>query len=495
MKIGHWLDKSKSWISTKSDSLTDSLSESINGWVGEFEGIEEWAGSLKNSIADLIPDSSFLSEELNLIQPRLESEWSDLLSSLQNGERYFDATRTIITLIGRIELLERFSLSLSEEERALKLQTLHERNAVELTDLCKRQGGAWVKAAQFLSCQSGLLPTVYAEHLKQLQDQAPSVAWKEVQSVLETEWGEQWNKRCKIIHEPIATASIAQVHRATLPHGSDIALKIQLPHVAEKIEADLYYFGRVSQLLKNRVKGIDLEQVMRELSKNIRLELDYYHEASNLTRFFSIYEAKQWVFPSLVNDLLSPKILAMSFVEGVPLRLFLEDIPSAAETLLKEMVQSFIQQIFVSGLFHADPHPGNFLVTPHGKLALLDFGAVGELSKEESKHYRNILIALLLRQEAGFADLLKDAGFVVPDGELLQQLLFHQKTDSANSNKNSEESNSLTALSRNVKIMQKAKVKVPDNFILMARVLTYIGGILKQYKVKIDLAELAFSLM
>ena len=284
----------------------------------------------------------------------------------------------------------------------------------------------------------------------------------------------------------MATASIAQVHRAKTRGGSLVALKIQLPDAAEKIEADLLFFKRIAPLLQRWAEGWNVEQTVDELSRSVRQELDYYHEAANLTKFLALYEAEEWVFPVLIPDLLSREVLAMSFVDGQPLRHFLSDVPSAAEPLLKALVRSFIKQIFVTGLFHADPHPGNFFVNPQGKLALLDFGAVAQLTDSECEAYRNVLVALFNRQQSDFDSLLRKAGFDVPNGPLLLKLLFER--DPA-------EFAGLSQMETHMRIMRRAEVKIPDNFVLMGRVLISIGGLLKQYQVKVDLQELALYLM
>ena len=313
------------------------------------------------------------------------------------------------------------------------------------------------------------------------------MSWEELEKQLFRCYGADWKLRFDDVDPvPLATASIAQVHRAKTRGGSLVALKIQLPDAAEKIEADLLFFKRIAPLLQRWAEGWNVEQTVEELSRSIRQELDYYHEAANLTKFLALYEAEEWVFPVLIPDLLSREVLAMSFVDGQPLRHFLSDVPSAAEPLLKALVRSFIKQIFVTGLFHADPHPGNFFVTPQGKLALLDFGAVAQLTDSECEAYRNVLVALFNRQQSDFDSLLRKAGFDVPNGPLLLKLLFER--DPA-------EFAGLGQMETHMRIMRRVEVKIPDNFILMGRVLISIGGLLKQYQVKIDLQELALYLM
>jgi ubiquinone biosynthesis protein len=176
----------------------------------------------------------------------------------------------------------------------------------------------------------------------------------------------------------------------------------------------------------------------------------------------------------------------MSFVEGQPLRQFLTEVPSAAEPVLQTLVRSFTKQIFVTGLFHADPHPGNFFVTPQGKLALLDFGAVAQIGDPECEAYRNVLVALFNRQKSDFDTLLRKAGFEVPNGPLLLKSLFERDPS---------EFAGLSQMETHMRIMRRAEVKIPDNFVLMGRVLISIGGLLQQFSVKVNLQELALYLM
>ena len=159
--------------------------------------------------------------------------------------------------------------------------------------LCRRQGGAWIKAAQFLSCQGDWLPKTYVDLLAELQDQAPSVSWEELEKQLLQCYGADWKLRFDDVDPvPLATASIAQVHRAKTRGGSLVALKIQLPDAAEKIEADLLFFKRIAPLLQRWAEGWNVEQTVDELSRSVRQELDYYHEAANLSKLLALYEAE-----------------------------------------------------------------------------------------------------------------------------------------------------------------------------------------------------------
>ena len=173
----------------------------------------------------------------------MQEEWSTMAEWLQLGDRYRDAIQTLVGIYIRNRFEQLGKSSGSPEKTSLRLR----KNAEELVGLCRRQGGAWVKAAQFLSSQGDWLPEEYRGPLSELQDHAPAIPWESVESVLLEVFGKEWSSRFgRIDHEPLATASLAQVHRASLPDGTNVALKIQLPEAPQRIEADLRFFSLAS---------------------------------------------------------------------------------------------------------------------------------------------------------------------------------------------------------------------------------------------------------
>ena len=464
-------------------SLWNQFENQFSEWVDSFKSLPINSTSTEKAAAS----AAEMLQELREMKENLWRHWQKISSIYGNSGRNFEAIQTILHIMGRHQLLKFQASRLPEAERAAKEAEMHRQNAEELSAFCRKQGGAWVKAAQFISCHAVDLPQVYSNTLAQLQDQAEPIPWEQIETVLEEVWGAQWQERFQYIdHVPLATASIGQVHKAQMKYGPTVAIKIQIPGISEIIKADLQFFNTIASILNDQFENMDLEQLVRELSKNILQELDYYHEASNLTRFFSRYEQQQWEYPILLKELLTTRTLAMYFIDGMPIRRFLEEVPSAAKEVLKELVHSFLKQIFKSGLFHADPHPGNFFVTPQGKIALLDFGAVAELTKEETQAYRQVLTALLLENFDNIDTKFREAGFVSSRPETLKNLLSQKK---------SEEYNELTKLQFYLEVMRKAQIRIPDNFILMAKVLIVIGGLLRQYGVKLELSELASMLL
>ena len=488
--------KSKKLLSdawTKADEWTKELSaeeppprspseseENLSFW-------QQKLAAMLGSFQEFANHPKEMGQELWEMKDQLWANWQTIFQTYGKSGRYFEAIQTILKLMGRYQIFKFQAASLSPEERHQREEALHQQNAEELAILCRKQGGAWVKAAQFMSCNAGGLPAIYSETLATLQDQADPIPWEKMKPVLQEALGAEWQERFRSIDpKPLATASIGQVHKAQMIYGPCVALKIQIPGVADLIQADLKFFEAIAPLLNHQIEALDMEQIVRELSKSILKELDYFHEASNLTQFFSCYEQQQWEYPILLKDLLTAQTLGMYFIEGQPIRQFLEDVPSAAEAVLQELVHSFLKQIFINGLFHADPHPGNFFVTPQGKIALLDFGAVAELAPKEALAYRNLLMALLFHQFENLESLLAKAGFLTPHPEKLKILLVQKHTEAYNE---------LTKMQFYLEAMRQAEVEVPNNFILMARVLIVIGGLLQQHQVKLDLSAVALTLM
>ncbi len=449
-----------------------------------LQQMEQWVSQTLDSVQDLFPDTSEFTKGL---QQKFMDQWELWQEILRDRERYLPVLPIIFRQVARYRKFKKQIENMTEEEQQAKADSFHKKNAQEIVKLCKKQGGAWIKAAQFISCRSDWLPQVYSDILASLQDQAPPASWEAIEQVLNQSLGAQWSQQFESLdHDPIATASIGQVHKGQLRYGPVVALKVQLPKVDQKIKADLRFFQALATLLNDQFEGFDLEQIVKELSKSIVSELDYYNEAGNLTQFFTQYHTQRWDYPILVQDLLTPTTLGMYFIEGKPIRQFLKEVPSAADAVLKELVRSFLKQIFKNRLFHADPHPGNFFVTAQGKIALLDFGAVGRLSEQQAEAYRNVVVALVTEQTDSIDELLADAGFKSPHPEKLRRLLAKERPP---------EYQGLGRLQYYMEVLRQAKVKMPDNFVLMARVIIVLGGLLKQHNVSLSMMELAQYMM
>ena len=258
--------------------------------------------------------------------------------------------------------------------------------AEEFVDDLEALGPSFVKIGQTLSTRPDLVPPDYLEALVRLQDQADPVPLDEIEKQIETELGAKPSKLFTSFDpEPIGTASLAQVHVAQLKSGRRVAVKVQRPDIATQIDADLASLKRLVSSLG--VVGIapgrfGFGEWLEEFRISLMAELDYRLEAENLVSFRERMQAYPHILvPAPVWDYSTAKVLTMELAEGIRVT----DIPDVLRTevdlepLAGELGRAYLDQVFVHGLIHADPHPGNMVLTPEHDLVLLDLGMVAHV--------------------------------------------------------------------------------------------------------------------
>src|SRR6266851_2773052 len=283
--------------------------------------------------------------------------------------------------------LTRLALS-DKSRRGQLLKELHERNALSLAEHSGRLRGPFVKVVQLLSGQHGLMPIEYLEALSQLQDGVPPVDYETLVPLLRREFHKDPRELfAEFDPEPLASASLGHVHRGQTHDGAEVAVKIQYPGIDDAVVSDLEYLRGALLLLglAVRVTGTeapDYTPLHREISKLIAEEIDYVREADNLERFGRIYESfPKTAVPRVYRELSTRRVLTMELMNGQRIREFAASNASreARVAVIMTLWQMFLHEALVHGVIHGDSHPGNFLVTPDGRVVLLDFGCVKEL--------------------------------------------------------------------------------------------------------------------
>lgn len=389
--------------------------------------------------------------------------------------------RAVRTAVGVARTYRRYFMSAERADQATRsaaLSKAHSKAARRLVHLAEQNGGGWIKAAQFFSCRPDVLPAEYITALQKLQNDAPAVAFDELEPVLIARWGQDWQQRFAAFDPvPIATASIAQVHRARLKTGEEVAVKIRLPDVVEHFHQDEATFRIVAGILSPLVRELDLPQVINQLLAMTLAELDFRNEAVNLQRFAALPHRPRIRVPSLFAELSGEDVLVTSWMHGERLRVHLDAHPARANDLLGELFQSYIQQVTRFGVYQADPHPGNFIVDHDGNIAILDFGALAYISAEERDNYARLLFACVRGETEGVGELFEKAGFVGGNAQTLQALADFVLTDRL---ARDGVTGSMTEL---LQLFREQKVSMPDSWIAISRVLITIGGFLTAYKV------------
>lgn len=283
----------------------------------------------------------------------------------------------------------------NKEQRAL---TQPERARRALEEL----GPTYIKLGQAVSTRTDLVPIAYVQELSKLQDHAPPFSYQEVAEIIESELGEPVQRVFTAFEmEPAAAASIGQVHRALLPDGSRVMVKIQRPGVQERIERDLDVLREVAHLLARSVpEEYDLEGSYKEFAFTIRNELDYRREGRNADQFRREFEDDPVLrVPRVHWKYSTRRVLTMERLEGIKIDdvAALDEVGVDRRFLAEQCARVLMTQIFKNGFFHADPHPGNFFVLPSGEVAMLDFGMIGRLDRPTRESVLRFTIAMAVQ--------------------------------------------------------------------------------------------------
>jgi len=283
-------------------------------------------------------------------------------------------------------------------------------------------GPTFVKLGQVLSTRVDLLPAGYLEALSRLQDGVEPVPFEDIQRVVESDLGVRLSKAFSVFEErPLAAASLGQVHRAALRDGRVVAVKVQRPGVAEQVAEDLAALEQIAAFVNSHSdagKRYDLPGMVDQFRTAITAELDYVQEAEHLRLIGqNLREFKAIVVPQPVEGYTSTRVLTMDYVSGTKVTAIspIVRLELDREVLADTLVRAYLKQIVIDGVFHADPHPGNVLVTDDGLLALVDLGMIGRLSPQMQERLLRLLLAVSEGRGEEAADVAVTLGEKLPD--------------------------------------------------------------------------------
>jgi aarF domain-containing kinase len=311
----------------------------------------------------------------------------------------------------------------SAGKKEQELLDLHLKNALRIVDSSRELRGAFMKLVQMLSMRSDILPSEVVNILSVVQSSVPPMDYDLIRAQVKTELGkypEQLFKRFD--REAFAAASLGQVHRARLKSGEDVVVKIQYPGVDETVVQDLQNMKALLHIFTLITRDVlrqkfDAGEIYREMEERLREELDYVHEANNVALFQRLFaDDAEVIIPQVYADFSSRRVLTMEFIDGYKLQ---DILAPGVDKELKDWVaikyfQITWRQIFEFGVLHTDPHPGNYLITYHPKLAMLDFGSVRVFPEEVRKGYCALAKAILERDEETMARCFVLLGYLDP---------------------------------------------------------------------------------
>jgi len=305
--------------------------------------------------------------------------------------------------------------------REKQLPGYYKRTGIRVKRAILRLNGLFVKMGQLISIMSNFLPPEFRDELEDLQDRIPARPVDEIRQRIKAEFGHAPESLFRHFDPaPLASASLAQVHRAETKDGKQVAVKVQHLNIERTARMDLAAIGRILKIYGRlfRVQGLDRN--FDQVKAMVLEELDFSQEARNIETIAQNFDNndsadQEIVFPRVIGELCSPKVLTTEYIEGVKVTDLerLAEIGVEPKDLAGRIMQAYCEMIFEHGVYHADPHPGNLLALPNGKLALLDFGAVAELSAEMKEGIPRFFDAILRRDSALLTAALQQMGFVV----------------------------------------------------------------------------------
>jgi len=310
---------------------------------------------------------------------------------------------------------------LGERRMAERWERVHRANARRLYLGFTRLRGVFIKLGQVLSVLGGFLPRAYGQELEKLQDQVPPHPFRQMRRRLVGALGDDPLAAFSSFDEtPIAAASLAQVHRATTRDGRDVAVKLLYPNVKELIRIDLGVLRTVEPVVSRVFGLIHTRRVLNQLSDMLDHETDYGNERENIRRMAALFDERdEIVVPGVVDELCGEGVLTMSFEKGVKIsdthRLEERDID--AEAVAKILVDAFFTMLFTDRMFHADPHPGNFLVREGPTLVILDYGAVEPVTDDLAEGMKQVVMGAMMKNDDAILAGVERMGFVAEGGD------------------------------------------------------------------------------
>ena len=368
----------------------------------------------------------------------------------------------------------------------------HERSANRVLETAASLGGALIKGCQFASTRPDILPAAYIHRLATLQDRMPPRSWAEIETAIASELHQRpENIFADIEQEPVAAASIAQVHRARLKDGRAAAVKVQYPDVETLVATDLTVLEQIVKVVARLAPSIDLRPILDYVKETLPLELDFRREAESMASLrAALARRSDVIVPASFPELSTKRLLVMEYIEGIKItdREALERAGISPHDVARLLNYLYADQMLHLGILHADPHPGNLLVQPGPRLVLLDHGLTVPLAPSLVTSLNKLVQALTHGDFAGVYEALNEAGLRL-DGEVdittllgLAGVVLGQGQDDAG-----EDADLVGAGMQFVKSIGG----LPADLLMVGRALSLLDGITKQLDPGMDIVELA----
>ena len=359
-------------------------------------------------------------------------------------------------------------------------------------------GPTFIKLGQLLSTRPDLLPADIISELTRLQDRVPPFPFADVRKAVEEELGQPLEELfASFDPEPLAVASIGQVHLATLPDGSQVIVKVQRPGIARQVRVDLEILFDLARLAQHHTpygKIYDFNQMAAEFARALTEELDYTREGRNADRFRENFAGDASVyFPAVYWDYTTRGVLTQEYVEAVKLN-NLEEIDRrgySRRRIAVNLARAVYQQVLVDGFFHGDPHPGNLAVLPGEVIVFMDFGLTGTLTEELKEQFVNLVLGIIRRRSQDVLRTIIAMGMVPAEVdrsalrreiEALRDKYYHLSFRQISLGQ---------AIEELLQLAFRYHLRMPPELTLLGKTLLTLEGLVRKLDPELELAELA----
>jgi ubiquinone biosynthesis protein len=359
----------------------------------------------------------------------------------------------------------------------------HERAARRILALALSMRGVMIKMCQAVATRSDVFPPEFIEHLKQCHDAVPSKPFPEIRAAIERELGKPLGAVFAEFDEvPLASASLAQVHRARLHDGRDVAVKVQYPDIEDIIRTDLANMRRVCRVYEFfDPQPLALLPLLEELTTHLSYELDFLREAEFATRVRDLFgDDDQVKIPEMYLEWSTKRVLVMELVGGIKITEKKQLVAAGLDPkdVVQDLMHIYVRMILAAGFFQADPHPGNLFVTPEGKIVVLDFGLSKDLPEGFGLGLFELIFSMRTFNESAMLRAFDELGFRSKTGDnttfltIARRMIGRSDTGSFEGEFSEEMTNELFDAIRDDPV-----VDVPSDFVLVARAFSLLSGV------------------
>jgi ubiquinone biosynthesis protein len=420
-----------------------------------------------------------------------------LMSRIRNLERMRQIAEVAVRH-GFGYFFERYNLWDLVPMRRRRAEPMPEQRGKHIREMLEELGPTFVKFGQLLSTRPDVVPADIIQELVKLQDRVPPIHFDVVRQVVEAELGLTLERLFERIDpEPVAAASIGQVHRAVLPGGKPVVVKVQRPTAPKQIERDIELFYQLAEFLSERMGPsgfLDPVRLVDEFALSIKQEVDYVLEGRHADRFaFEFRDGVAVVIPRIYWHYCTRRVLTMEAIDGPTVNMV--DLSSYSleerRRLAQTITRAWFQQILRDGFFHADPHPGNIVVLGPDRIGLLDFGMAGSLSQEDLEHGTGLFTAIISRDLRAVKRHLNRLGLRWPPDEEVGVSEALEQVFSRYYGATLGQVDPAAALREVFDMIYTLHLQLPTRFLLLEKALVTLEGVVGEIYTDLNVFDLA----